>query len=283
MPTKIFSIKNILITLILLVLLFVFVNWQNNGIRVSRYEYENKKLPKGFSGFKVVLISDYHNYKKLEKKTLELTKSQNPDIIAVTGDLIDSRNTDIPAALKLLEGLLEIAPVYYVTGNHESRMENPREFLKAIEDMGATVLKNESLTIEKNGDKITVLGVHDPGFFGGEVMSTKQKEIYKKEIERLGKEGDNFRLLLTHRPEFMEDYSRRSMDLVLCGHAHGGQFSIPFTDIGVFVPSQGFFPAYGAGEKKKDNTAMIISRGIGNSVFPLRLFNRPQVICVEFK
>ncbi len=265
----------------LFLLLIVFLYWQNKGLRLHKIFLENKKLPKGFSNYKILHISDFHNDKSLLFDTIKLSKKEKPDIIFITGDIIDSRKTDIKTAINLLEELNKIASVYYVVGNHENRIKNLDAFINEVKVTNTKVLNNEKIIVEKDGDFISLIGLSDPNF--SKINREKEEASFIKTIKKLSFGDNTFKLLLVHRPEYFLEYTNAKYDLIFSGHAHGGQFSIPFTDIGVFVPDQGFFAKYCAGVKEKENTKMIINRGIGNSLFPFRLFNRPEVILLTLK
>lgn len=264
---------------------YVFLHWQNYGLRVTRYIYESEKLPDRFDGFRIVQISDYHNTSVLKDKVVGYAAAEGPDIIVITGDLIDCRRTDIRAGLELVRSLSRLCPVYFVSGNHEARMTDYIRFARELEDSGAVNMENRCLPLFKDGESINLLGARDPWFYGDEKREENKtfKEIFARSIRRLCDEAQGFKLLLSHRPEYIRQYAESGVDLALTGHAHGGQFGIPFTDMGVLVPNQGFFPPYAAGMKKLDGTTEIISRGIGNSVFPFRLANRPELVTVELK
>ena len=258
-----------------------FLQWQNNGIRVTRYTFSHRDLPEGFKGFKIAQISDFHNYAPLTRKVAALTMAEKPDIIAITGDLFDCRKTDVDTALALIEKLVKIAPVYYVRGNHEAKIKNTRRITALVEKLGARVIEQQKVTIQRNGDFITLMGAKDPQFYRNDKNNGGQQFRHKLLTHTQG--DSTFKLLLSHRPEFIHTYRDSGIALALTGHAHGGQFGIPFTDYGVFVPNQGIFPPYAAGMKQLDNTTVVISRGIGNSVFPFRLFNRPEIVTIEFE
>ncbi len=261
-----------------------FLYWQNYGIQATRYAYSHKDMPQAFKGFRIVQISDFHNTALLINKVAAITMAEKPDIIAITGDLFDCRHTDIAAGLALVDKLTKIAPVYYVRGNHEARMGNTDELTKQIEQKGVTVIENRKINLQRGNRAITLMGVNDPRFIADEdTDSTSTRRIFRKKLFSLTDNDHSFKILLSHRPEFIHTYRDSGVKLVLTGHAHGGQFGIPFTDYGVFVPNQGIFPPYAAGIKQLDDTTMIISRGIGNSVFPFRLFNRPEVVIIEFE
>ena len=176
---------------------------------------------------------------------------------------------------------MEIAPCYYVTGNHEARVSEYAELKEGLIEQGIVVLDDERIKLELSSETIALLGVNDPSFqtdylFGDSetVMQSKLQEISDAENE--------FTILLSHRPELFEVYADNNMDLVLSGHAHGGQFRLPFVG-GLVAPNQGLFPKYDAGLYTDENTNMIVSRGIGNSILPFRVNNRPEVILIELQ
>lgn len=280
----------------LLCLLAAFSYWQNYGMKVKRYVVSSPRLPSVFDGFKVIQVSDYHNTKLLHNKVIKAATMAAPDIIVVTGDLFDCRRPDKRRGLSLLENLVKIAPVFYVSGNHESKLSDLADIRSQAEKLGVTLADNRKFTIERPGGYITLVGMADPQFYLEEgergsrpnrnpqdKKTRKVRGLFREDLFRLCKADNSFKLLISHRPEFIHTYSDAGIDLALTGHAHGGQFGIPFTDIGVFVPNQGLFPPYAAGMKKEKDTVEIISRGLGNSGFPQRLFNRPQLVQVELE
>lgn len=260
-----------------------FLYWQNNGVHKTEYIYSDKALPQEFKGFKIVQISDFHNARLLIDKTAVLAQAQKPDIIAITGDLFDCRHTDIDAGLALVDRLVKIAPVYYVRGNHEARMPSTDNLTEAIACKGVNVIENRKVTLKKGESSITLVGIADPRFIADDKQSEKVRSIFRNRLFSLTERDNSFKVLLSHRPEFIHTYRDSGVNLALTGHAHGGQFGVPFTDYGVFVPNQGVFPPYAAGIKKLDDTTVVISRGIGNSAFPFRLFNRPEVVVIKFE
>ncbi len=263
--------------------LIVFLHWQNYGLRTVRYVFSHRDMPAGFHGFKIVQISDYHNTSQLQDAVLSITEREHPDIIALTGDLFDCRHTDIAAGLSLAQRLPAIAPTYYVTGNHEARLANADQLKDTLSGYGIKVMDDEKLLLQRNGDFVTLLGAQDPRFFAPDLEQEEDKITFRQKMLSLCAGDNTFKILLSHRPEFIHTYRDAGVVLALTGHAHGGQFGIPFTDMGVFVPNQGLFPKYARGLKQLDNTTEIISRGLGNSAFPFRLFNRPEVVVVEFE
>ena len=265
----------------LLIILIGWTLWGNTALEVNEYEIVSDRIPQGFDGFRIVQVSDLHNaeFGEGNSKLLELLSQTEPDIIVLTGDLIDSRNTDIEIALAFAREALKIAPVYYISGNHEARVSEYEGLKMGLAEAGVIVLENQKVEITREGDSITLMGIDDPSFQESYLFGDAEG-VAKQTIETLQRESDGYTILLSHRPELFELYVETGMDLVFSGHAHGGQFRLPFIG-GLVAPNQGFFPKYDAGLFSEDNTTMIVSRGVGNSIIPLRYNNRPEIILVE--
>lgn len=216
---------------------------------------------------------------KDNEKLLEKLRACNPDIIVLTGDLVDSYHTDIAVSIAFAQQAAETAPVYSVTGNHESRIRQYNELLKGLQDKGVTTLENASVTLERGGEQITLLGVQDPSF-QTDSLFTDTSAVMDSVLSQMMEDIQGYTILLSHRPELFDTYAENGVDLVLTGHAHGGQFRLPFVG-GLIAPGQGFFPEYDAGVFTDNSTSMVVSRGIGNSIFPLRFNNRPEIVVVE--
>lgn len=270
------------VTAVLLALI-IWTAWGNTALELNTYTITSERLPEAFDGYRIAHVSDLHNAEmgKNNEKLLDMLRDAGPDIIAITGDIIDSRNTNVEIALEFTKAAMEIAPCYYVTGNHEARVSEYDELKEGLIEQGVVVLDDERIELELSGETIALLGVNDPSFqtdylFGDSetVMQSKLQEISDAENE--------FTILLSHRPELFEVYADNNMDLVLSGHAHGGQFRLPFVG-GLVAPNQGLLPKYDAGLYTEENTNMIVSRGIGNSILPFRFNNRPEVILIELK
>ncbi|MFD2116898.1 metallophosphoesterase [Paenibacillus yanchengensis] len=273
------------IVLIVLMLLALFVFWQNNGIVTTVINYSNPKIEESFDGYTIVQVSDLHNksFGKNQSTLLKKIKKKNPDMIVVTGDLVDSRSTNIAIAMQFIEGAMKLAPVYYVTGNHESREGILPELKNKLEVAGVMMMDDNEMQIEKNGDVIELIGLSDPAFSGGSNLENNNPLNLEERLNKLSANKQQaFTILLSHRPELFDVYVDHKIDLVFSGHAHGGQFRIPFVG-GLIAPGQGFFPKYTSGSHTVDETTMIVSRGLGNSVVPLRLFNRPELIVVTLQ
>ena len=277
------KIKRRIVSLFLSVLLIfsLLAVWGNTALELNEYTVCSAEIPAQFSGFRIAHVSDVHNTAIGDdnKKLLSVLRESEPDIIAITGDLIDSRNTDIEIALSFAEKAVQIAPCYYVTGNHEARVPEYDELKKRLVELGVAVLDNKRVDLEKNGERITVIGVDDPDFTA-DYLFDDSKSVIEMQMQRLYDEDNGYTVLLSHRPELFDVYSENGADLILSGHAHGGQFRIPGIG-GIYAPHQGFFPEYDAGVYIDGDTSMIVSRGIGNSIFPLRVNNRPEVVLIE--
>lgn len=267
----------ICVVLAVILSLGVWVVTDNSRIVISDYTVKSDNLPKSFYSYRIAHVSDLHNaeFDRDNAKLLKVLQRCSPDIIAITGDIIDSKKTDVDVAILFVKEAMKIAPCYYVTGNHESNLadEAYSEFENALIELGVVVLRNSAITIEVNEEKINMIGIDDPAFTG-EVPSAEF-------INELCQE-DSFNVLLSHRPEYYNEYTVSDADLVLSGHAHGGQFRLPFVG-GLIAPGQGLFPEYDSGIFKSNGTTMVVSRGLGNSIIPMRFNNPPEVVLIFLK
>ena len=253
-------------------LLAAFLYWQDNGLMLTRMTYKGD-IPQAFEGYKILQVADLQNkvFGREQKPLLNKIRQSSPDMIVITGDLLDrhENRTDVDSAMEFIDAITDIAPIYFVSGNHEHQSGEWDVLLERLVASGVTVLENGKSIIEKEGDTITVLGLADKSV----------NQYYDKMLHTLmaGQE-DSFNILLSHRPELFETYVQENIDLAFTGHAHGGQIIIPFLRQGIFAPHQGFFPKYTEGMHEKDGTVMVISRGLGDSSFPFRIWNRPELI-----
>ncbi len=234
----------------------------------------------------MIQLSDLHGkeFGKEQNKLVRKIKNEKPDMIVFTGDLIDSNHYVEKYSLKLMGEIVKIAPVYFVTGNHEYWSGKYEGLESKLEMLGVKVLKNEGVVLERTGGKIQLLGMDDPAnVTGNEYLSEQQRAVVniKKSLTSI-KNDIAFKVLLSHRPELFSLYSNYDFDVVLTGHAHGGQLRIPFVG-GVVAPNQGVLPKYTSGQYKKKNTTMIVNRGLGNSIIPQRIFNRPEIVVLTLK
>ena len=251
-------------------------------MELNTYTISSRGLPDAFDGYRIAQISDLHNaeFGDGNQRLLDMLREAEPDMIAITGDLIDSRKTNIAVALAFAEEAVRIAPCYYVSGNHEARVPEYRELKAGLEAAGVTVLDDARVEIEISGKSITVIGINDPSFLADYL--TNDASVMDRKLSELSSEDASFTILLSHRPELFDTYAAHDMDLVLTGHAHGGQFRLPLIG-GLIAPNQGLFPKYDDGLHSEGNTNMIVSRGLGNSIIPFRFNNRPEVVLIELK
>ena len=279
------------IVIALLLCVMVFLHWSNKSIVITEHVYENQKLPKAFDGYRITHVSDLQSeyFGKDQSNLIRKVKKTRPDIIVYTGDLLDRNHTDFDAARSAVKGLLEIAPVYYVNGNHEMAVETSAmdAFYEELIAMGVEVLFDRSAVVEKDDAKIMLLGLSEHTVFSckdyvRDNSAPLDMEMFRESLDDLRSqaEEDAFTILLTHEPQYLDTYAAGEFDLAFAGHAHGGQIRLPFTD-GLFAPGQGVLPKLASGMHEKDETTLIISRGLGNSTFPFRVFNRPEIITVK--
>ena len=276
--TKIITLSVIGIALVLLI---VWIAWGNSALELNSYRIASNSLPKEFEGLRIAQVSDLHNAEmgKDNEKLISMLKDAAPDIIVITGDMIDSRNTKVDVALDFAEQAVKIAPCYYVTGNHEARVDEYSDLKDGLLELGVIVLEDARAEIELSDKIITLIGVDDPSF-QTDYLFGDDETIMKSKLNELTSEDDGYTVLLSHRPELFDTYVESGVDLVFSGHAHGGQFRIPFVG-GVVAPNQGVFPKYDAGIYSEGDTNMVVSRGVGNSIIPFRINNRPEVILIE--
>ena len=265
-----------------LLALVVWTVWGNTALELNTYTVGSKELPDAFDGYRIAQVSDLHNaeFGDRNQRLLEMLREAEPDMIAITGDLIDSRKTNIAVALAFAEEAVKFAPCYYVSGNHEARVSEYQDLKTGLEAAGVTVLDDAQVKIEVSGESITVIGVNDPSFHADYL--TSDATVMDRKLSELSSEDAGFAILLSHRPELFDTYVAHDMDLILTGHAHGGQFRLPLIG-GLIAPNQGLFPKYDDGLYSEGNTNMIVSRGLGNSIIPFRFNNRPEVVLIELK
>lgn len=269
------------LALVCLIVLLIWIYWGNNTIEVSQLRIEDKLIPESLNGFTIVHISDLHNkeFGKQQENLLKKIKEAKPDLIAITGDIIDSRSTDIKKALDLIEGAIKVAPIYFVTGNHEAWAEEYKDLKKHLEQTGVIILDDNMVNILEGNTAIQLIGLADPDFTVKSDLLNEVKAMVNTKLQNMVSTEASYRILLSHRPELIDVYEKNSINLVLSGHAHGGQFRIPFIG-GLIAPDQGFFPKYTEGLYRVGETKLIVSRGLGNSIIPFRINNRPELVVI---
>lgn len=285
---------------LILAILAASVIWNvywNSRIVVHTYTHVNEEVPQAFDGFRIVQLTDLHSVRSEKQGQLvyDMICGQNPDVICVTGDLVDSRYyakhgvEGEALTLALMEKLITLAPVYFIYGNHEMiLLDNPQNngFKIALEKLGVQIINNElvSYTKETDGEFIYIGGIQDPSTLYKDyryafLSNNGERMEAMLDAVTVGVRNEEFFLLLSHRPEYLEMYDQYPVDLVLTGHAHGGQFRLPFVG-GVYAPGQGIFPKYTAGLYETDDLEMYVGTGIGNSVIPVRIFNPPEILTI---
>jgi predicted MPP superfamily phosphohydrolase len=270
-------LRTLLILAALIVLGGLFFRWDNHSLQVTEFSPAFADLPDGFDGCRIVVLSDLHGAEFGEGNAdlFETVADQAPDYIFYLGDLEDRYRGPTPGyAEEVADGLSAIAPVYYVTGNHEWAIGDVPALKKRLEAHGMTVLDNRYVQLERGGDTIVLAGIDDPNGYADQMTPEElAAQIYANE-------GDPFWLLLAHRNDrFADEYSLLGADLVLSGHGHGGIIRLPFTD-GLLSTDRTFFPSYTAGLYEENGSVLFVTRGLGNSGPSFRLFNRPEVAVV---
>jgi len=261
----------LLITVALLVAFF-YVN--NNWLTMSEHTVESSKIPASFDGYRIVQISDLHDatFGENQQRLVNKIRKAKPNMIVITGDIIDSNRYDLENSLDVVDQIMELAEVYYVTGNHEVATNDVELIKEELDSRGVHVLSNESMNITRDTASISVTGIDDP-LFGQNATEM---------IDASNVQNDKFTVLLAHRPEDFQAYVDAGINLTFSGHAHGGQFRIPFLG-GLVAPGQGYFPEYTAGIHEQGDSRLVISRGLGNSIIPIRLFNLPEIVVVTLE
>lgn len=267
-----------LFTIIFFIFIILFLWISNNHISIDSFSLTTEKISSNLP-LSIVHISDLHNkcFYPSQCNLIHKIKSLNPDIIAITGDLVD--DSQYNNAKVFIQKVSKIATVYYITGNHESMSGNFDDLKQILEQNNIKILHNTSLSFTKGKTIYNIYGLTDPHFYGYERNYTS---LIKEHLDSFTISNTTFNILLSHRPELFNLYSNYNFDLVLCGHAHGGQFRLPFIG-GLIAPNQGLFPRYSEGLHTHNHTTEIISRGLGNSVFPFRIFNFPEIIFIQIQ
>lgn len=271
--------KKLIVFLITAALIWLFIWGSNNWIQTTEYTISSEKLPEAFDGKKIVQISDLHNamFGNNQKSLIEKVEKAEPDAIFITGDLIDSERYDLDTALILVDALVEMSDVYFVTGNHEVAVNKLEDIKAALVERGVIYLENEAVEWEVDGEVLQIAGIHDP------LMDMYYRdEEYTRDAIATASLTDDFTLLLAHRPEQIAVYADNEIDVVFSGHAHGGQVRIPGLG-GLFAPGQGWFPRMTEGIFENRETQLVLSRGLGNSGFPLRILNLPEIVSVTLE
>ena len=275
-------------TLLVLVIILAFmaglIYRDNTLLTVSHYTVKSERLPQAFNAFRILQLSDLHSASFGEDNTnlLAEMEAQNPHIVVLTGDMVNTGDEDFDVFLTFANALGRLYDTYYIVGNHEQNLEEDKQqgLLKEITDMGITVLDNEKLELDRNGDKIDLYGMWFNLRYYKDSGNPHTKDISfdADTMEKImgSKNSTRFSLLLTHNPLYFNTYAQWGADLTLAGHIHGGMIRIPFVG-GLLSPEREFFSKYSEGQYFIDTKSMIVNRGLGNGDFGIRLFNRPEI------
>ena len=247
------------------------------NIGVTEYKLNSEKLPAAFEDFHIVQLSDLHGeqFGKNNEKLCRMIKELQPDIIAITGDMVDNMK-NIHIFENLLRGIKDIAPIYYVSGNHEQGGRVAQQVKELVESYGAEYLENEYMPIYRNGEQIIIAGVEDPMGRADMIRPNRFAEKLRQEYP------DDYVLLLGHRNYWVRMYPELPVELILSGHAHGGIVRLPFIG-GLFNVSHSLFADYEIGLYSGERFTMCVSRRLGNSVPVPRMFNRPEIVSIKLK
>ena len=245
--------------------------WGNYTLSVEEYAFSSSRLPPGWDGGRLVVLSDLHGrqFGRDNSRLAAAVEAAHPDVIALVGDFVDEW-TD-PAYLRpLLERLTALAPCYFVSGNHEWAAGKMQETAALLADCGVTWLHNGFVTLQRGGDSLLLAGIDDPNGYAD------QKTVQELADQVRQEQGAVYEILLSHRNNHYEQYAQARVDLTLAGHAHGGLIRLPGTD-GLVGPKRELFPQYTAGLYDLSYGQMVVSRGLGNQFPCFRLLNRPDV------
>ena len=247
----------------------------DTSLTVQIYTVESGKVE---APVRLALLTDLHScdYGEGQRELLDAVEEQDPDLVLLGGDIVDD-GPEMPEerALATVEALAERWPTYYVTGNHEYRTGRAEEIKELLAGRGAVVLEGTCALVTVGEQTLQICGVDDPAV-GAAVWQSQLEDV------TAALEGDVCSILISHRPERVADYTGRGFDLVLSGHAHGGQWRIPLLGVGLIAPNQGLFPRYAGGTYDLEGTTLVVSRGLARESTRIpRLYNPPEVVVVD--
>lgn len=285
--------KIIFIFIGIFILMYLYIKYNVNTLEVTKYVVENKKVPKEFDGYNIVQISDLHSklFGENNKKLIQKIKSLNPDIVVVTGDLIDGENNNYNVALDFMKEISKLYRVYYIIGNHEQKSlikkykDEYKDYFNKLHQIDFVNLDNNKVEIVKGDSNINLYGLTVPYScykYLFDNQETTSIDINFLE-EKLGKvDREQFNILLAHTPFYFDEYEKWGADLTLCGHVHGGIVRLPIVG-GLLSPDRKFFPKYDLGEYIKNKSTMIVSKGLGGSKVLIRVNCKPEIVNIKLK
>ncbi len=274
--------RKIILAVIIVAITWIAIYKGNSSVEISNYEVKSKSLPESFNGYKIIHISDLHDslHGKNHSSVVDKIVKIAPQVIVITGDFIDSNRYDLEQSLLLIKGLQGVAPIYYVTGNHEIATNDVDHIKAELIKLDVRVLSNEADVLTSvEGERIAIGGIEDPlaSNLSGETAVQNSINLAFEQVDDV-----IFKVLLSHRPEYFDVYAENQIDLTFSGHAHGGQFRFPGLG-GLYSPGQGFLPKLTSGVQEKNGSQLVVSRGLGNSLMPVRLLNKPEIVLVTLR
>lgn len=263
--------KRLVIGVVAVLLLSGYLYWQDNDLMQTEYTCNSPDVPAEFDGYRIVQVSDLHNKwcGKDQKRLIEAIREEQPDIIVLTGDIMDGNHPKVEPAARFCELAVKIAPVYFVPGNHEAMVKT--EYRRALYDRmhacGVIFMIDRSVELTREEAAITLTGLE----------SIRKADYFA--LKQISDAQTDFVVLLEHNPTDAKAFLQSDADLTLTGHTHGGQFRLPLIG-GLYAPDQGILPEYDGGAFYDAGHMLIINRGVGNSGFPFRVGNRPEIVTV---
>lgn len=273
------NIKFIIFLFITIFLFGIFLWEEDYLVTTSHYNIVNEKIPDEFVGYKIAQISDVHsnNSPAIKYQLRKYLQKEQPDIIVITGDLVDRQDSPVYLTNKFIKSFEDIAPIYFTTGNHDNGIIQREDFIQALEAHNVKILDDEIEFINRKNKSIALIGLSN--MTDNTEERTKVSDKITTILTKTHIDNDTFTILLYHKPDAFPAFVTTSIDLALCGHAHGGQIRVPFIG-GLYAPNQGVLPKYTNGMFQENETTMIVNRGIGNSRFPFRINNHPEISIV---
>lgn len=273
------------IVLIAIVLLLVYIS--NNVLKITKYNIKSSKIPDEFNNFKIVQLSDIHSKMFGENNSTLINKIKeiNPNIIVMTGDIIDDSTKDVVEYVRKFEELFKLYPTYYSIGNHERKLgyKKYKLYIDELKKRKVNVIINGSIDYNINNSKIVINVLKFRENMQPKILTEERKMRYinymKKKLNNIN--SNNYNILLAHDPENFEMYEKLNIDLIFSGHVHGGL--IRLGKICLLSPRRKLFPKYGYGKHIINNTTLIVNSGMGNATIPIRMFNRPEIVLVTLK